>query len=109
MYHPNQEKEVVIGCGCIVSPHGAFRILGSGIGKEYQSCESHSNGPAKWGLWPILRQASVYELIQWHSAGIPAPKRRSTRTPNWMHAMPSKPKPNAYTKPKPNWDHGTLF
>lgn len=84
---PNAEKDVVLECGCVRSVWGAVRVLGSG-GKWYQDCPEHEDGKGKWGMQRILREASVYERAGFHFRGLPAPKRRSTKAPEWVRTMP---------------------
>lgn len=58
---------------------------------EYQQCVTHPDGEGKWGFRKILRKASFFEIYQWERHGKKAPKRRSSKAPDWMRAMSDKP------------------
>lgn len=87
---PNQEPEVVLKCGCITGNEFAFKHIGQS--GEYQICPNGHEGDGRYGTVKILRVASVYERIQWRESGKPAPKRKARKTPDWLSAMPGKPR-----------------
>jgi hypothetical protein len=95
-YAPNTESDVVLACGCITSNWGALQVLG--MAGEFQLCITHPNGDGRWGFQKILRKASLIEIYEWERYGKAAPKRRSTRAPNWMRAMSGESDKKASTK-----------
>lgn len=102
---PNQEPEVVLKCGCITGNEFAFKHIGQA--GEYQICPLGHTGDGRYGTVKILRKATVYELIQWRTSGTPAPRRRSSKAPEWLSAMSGEPLKKASAKPRRQSD--TLF
>lgn len=106
VYAPRTEPDVVLGCGCVAQGWPEISVLGET--KRYGICETHINGPGKWGLQRILREASVYERILFREYGTPAAKRRSKRTHSGLPAMPTGPKAATRAQREPEQWH-TLF
>jgi len=74
MYHPAQEKDVVLKCGCVTSPHGAVNRKLEGDKWEEQYCEHHV------GWFRMVRDASVYDQFRFYFYGIPAPARSTSKS-----------------------------
>lgn len=74
------ENDVVLACGCITSPYGAVKELGSAK-KEEQLC------PKEHGWQVIKREATLYERFAFHEFGLSAAKRRNSKSSEQVLTM----------------------
>ena len=86
-YSPRTERDVVLECGCVVWGWGQIYIIGAGR-KYWTICETHPDGPGKWGLQKVLREAEVSDRILFREYGIPATKRRRRTSRSWLRDLP---------------------
>lgn len=99
MYYPSSEPDAVLGCGCVVSMHGAIKVIGGG-GKWYQSCDRHE-GPVTApkgiaGTWEVIREANADDRIGFFFHGRPAPKRANRNASKRMRDVPIAPAKEAH-------------
>jgi hypothetical protein len=80
MYHPSAERDVVLNCGCVTTPHGATKLIGDKY--EEQACEKHD------GWYRILRIATAYERFAFYECGQPATKRASRKALAEVFGLP---------------------
>jgi hypothetical protein len=97
-YAPNQEKDVVLGCGCLDTWAFAIRVLGTGHGKWWQSCPNKHIGPGRDGLQPIIREATHDEAIRFYREGISATVRRTRTASERVRKVPGKSKGSSGTE-----------
>jgi|SRR5579859_862110 len=79
-YHPSQEPDVVLKCGCIDWAFGAVKVLGNGYEEQY--CDTHQD----W--FRILRKASNDERTRFYLYGIPAATRATSKPRKPVSDMP---------------------